>query len=219
MVYTLCNYDEISLLLKKSEKKFEYYVIPYILCKIDENNYSYFIFMKNYLNETLDILSSKIYSCDEEYIFSDQIQNEIVNSTNGSITFYDKENSKYFVPISENSLGEKYISDKMPILVLALIPGANGNYFNKIELKHILMQFRESLSYKMRSFDSDFTYDGNLVFISDVELYDVCLGEKHYYEDPDGQLYSRDVSEGILFDKDIIDIYKCKEGEIPYKYR
>lgn len=218
MAYKKYNLTEIELLLERSETSFEIITIPYVLSKGHDDDYYYYLFVKGYVSEMIDYLSVFNFDKKTQTSLYNEIQLNLLKSTNNALTLSEKNNINFFAVTNTNMEGEVFLDKNYPILALCFLQGTTENgAYEEIELTNIVLQFRESIAHKMKNKEYDFVYDGNLVYITDFELYDICAGGKHFYKHPDGTIYSRNVSDGILYDPKIIEIYRAHEGETPFK--
>lgn len=214
MSYSEIDIETLQSLISLENVTRNVIVIPFFLVELPNGEYNYMVLLKHTITEFLTQFGGVLQPNES---FTEFLTNQILVGTKDLLNISDFSGSIFYVSTIPNVDGVTYLSSDKPIISLVFYPGQNED--GVIELKALnsfIRTFIERVKFQMKKDPFSDDFKENLVYITETELYFLARGTEYLLDSDDKtKTFSFQVSDGMLFKKDIIELYTPKIGEIP----
>lgn len=214
MSYMKIDVETLNSLITLENATRNVILLPFCLVELPNGDFKYFILAKHTITDYISQFGGTLKAGDN---FPEFLTKNISNNTRNIINITDFSSSIFYASLEENSEGAISLSNNKPIISFVFWSSSDQDGIHKLSgLNNIIDEYIVNTKklIKNEPFSEDF--EENLVYLTETELFFLCRNEEYLLENDSGdETFSFQVSDGMLFRKDLIELYSPKDGDIP----
>lgn len=205
------SYDELVDLMKQFRpgEEITMHIIPFGIVPCDDEIAEYYPILIQKTNQLIVAMGG---NCKSSLNPASFIAKEMLETTYGVINFSQDdiiENTQFCTELQENFDRQMSIVPNKPIFAFVYI-----NVYGRDELDDVISKYIAEFQKRIKNDPHGDSYTNTLVYMSEANMAALARGTTYTIVSDHGEKITVQVSDGIMHEQNLSDLYRCKEGNV-----